>query len=357
MEQIYIIFGGASVEHDVSIVTALQTYNALKDKYKLALIYLTNENQMYMVKKTTPQDYIDKTQLIKKSKQVTIFNKGLYQVNNKKLKFINKITKVINCCHGGFGEDGRLRAFMDFNQIACSSAGACASGVCMDKEFAKLVAESLDIPIVEYCVVSKFNKDLTNVENLGDNLIVKPCGLGSSIGVVKTDLKSLKEQVEKVLHLDDKVLIEREINPLIEYNCAVIRDGDNVILSEIEQPINKSDILSFEDKYISVDKTRIIPAQISKDTQNTIYNYSKRIYEYLNLEGVVRIDYLYDKTKDMIYLNEINTIPGSMAYYLFEGLGINYIKLMEIIVNNSKVKPLQTYFSSSILDNLVNIGK
>ena len=281
----------------------------------------------------------------------------MYKVIGKKLKFISNIDCAINCCHGGLGEDGSLKAIFDLNNIPCTSASMQSSSVCMDKEYAKLVAKSLDIPIVEYVVVDKYTKNVDNVKDLGESVIVKPCGLGSSIGVVKSDIEHLKENIDVVLHLDDKVLIEREINPLIEYNCAVVRDGENIILSQIEQPINKSDILSFEDKYISVDKTRIIPADISKDKQDLIYDYTKRVYQHLNLNGVVRIDYLYDQNNDTIYLNEINTIPGSLAYYLFEGLGITYIKLMEILINNATTKPLQPYFSSTILENLKKIGK
>ena len=345
------------MEHDVSIVTALQTYNELKDKYNVGLLYCTKDNLIYQVDKTAPADYIDKEALLRKAKQATIFNKCLYRVTSKKLKFICSVDCVVNCCHGGVGEDGTLKGVFDFNNIPCTSASMQSSAVSMDKEYAKLLAQSLDIPIVEYVVLDKYNKNLQDVKLLGDNLIVKPCGLGSSIGVVKSNIEHLSENVEVVLHLDNKVLIEREINPLIEYNCAAVRDGDNIILSQIEQPVNKSDILSFEDKYISVDKTRIIPAGISKDKQDIIYDYTKRIYDHLGLSGVVRIDYLYDQNSDTIYLNEINTIPGSLAYYLFEGLGITYIKLVEILVNNATIKPHQPYFSSTILENLKNIGK
>ena len=358
MKRLHIIFGGASVEHDVSIVTALQTYNTLKDKYKITLLYCSKDNDIYVTTKTTPADYIDKEQLLKKSVKVAIFNKGLYKVCGKKLKLIESIDCVLNCCHGGVGEDGSLRAVLDFNQIPCTSAGATSSGVCMDKEFANLVAQSIDIPVVEYMAVSENGKiDLEKAQNLGNNLIVKPCGLGSSIGVVKSDITCLQENIDVVLHLDNKVLVEREISPLVEYNCAVVRDGENLIVSQIEQPINRNDILSFEDKYISVDKTRILPAQIDSEKESLIYDYTKRIYNYLNLNGVVRIDYLYDQSNDTIYLNEINTIPGSLSYYLFEGLGITYTKLMDIIINNSSVKPLQPYFASTILENLKQIGK
>lgn len=357
MKNLHIIFGGASVEHDVSIVTGLQTYNTLKDKYNVILLYCSKENEIYISTKKLPADYMDKRLLLKQCKRVAIFNKGLYIVRGKKLKLLHNIDCIINCCHGGMGEDGELKALLDFNQIPSTSASMESSAICMDKEHAKLVAQSLDIPIVEYMVIDKYNRDISHADILGKSLIVKPCGLGSSIGVVKTDLNHLQENIDIVLHLDNKVLIEREISPLIEYNCAVVRDGDNLIISQIEQPINRSDILSFEDKYISTDKTRILPAQIKEDKQKLIYEYSKQVYQHLHLNGVVRIDYLYDKQDDKIYLNEINTIPGSMAFYLFEGVGITYIKLMDILIKNSTVKPLQPYFSSTILENLKNISK
>ena len=357
MENLYIIFGGASVEHDVSIVTALQTYNTLKHKYNITLIYCSKDNELYLTTKSTPADYIDKDALIKDAKKVTLYNKGLYLVAKKKLRFLASVERVINCCHGGIGENGSLSALLNFNNVANTSASFSASAVCMDKHITKLVANYLNIPIVKYEVLNRTIKKDIDVDMLGDNLIVKPCGLGSSIGVVRSDKEHLKENIDVVLHLDDKVLIEREISPLVEYNCAIVRDGDNLIVSQIEQPINRSDILSFEDKYINTDKTRILPADISEEKQNIIYEYTKRIYQYLDLNGVVRIDYLYDTDQDVIYLNEINTIPGSMAYYLFEGLGISYVKLMDILIKNAKVKPLQPYFNSNILTNLKEIGK
>ncbi len=357
MESLHIIFGGASVEHDVSIITALQTYNALKEKYNITLIYCSKDNKLYITNKTLPEDYIEKDNLVKKLKEITIFNTGVYKVCKNKLKFLHKIKLILNCCHGGMGEDGRLNALFEFNSIPYTNSSTLPSAICMDKEFAKLVAKSLDIPIVDYFVVNKYSQNLTQAKKLGENLIVKPCGLGSSIGVVKCRQEKLKENIDIILHFDNKVLIEREISPLIEYNCAVVADGENIILSQIEQPLNKSDILSFEDKYISSEQMRILPAELDEDISSKIYDYSKKIYQHLDLNGVVRIDFLYDKNENMLYFNEANTIPGSLAYYLFEGLGISYIKFMEILIKNAKLNTLQPYFSTNILENLKNIGK
>lgn len=358
MKKVHIIFGGASVEHDVSIVTALQVANALKGKYEIGLIYISKENKFYLSKKSAPADYIDKEVLIKSSTQILIHNKAIYKCCKNKNKYLEQVDVVVNCCHGGIGEDGRLKGFLDINEIPLSSCSTLSAELCMDKEATKLIAKSVNIPVVEYICLNKFDFSvLEDAKKLGENLIVKPCGLGSSIGVVKSGIENLKENIEMVLTLDEKVLIEREIQPLVEFNCAVIRDGEELILSQIEQPINKNEILSFEDKYLQVEKTRILPAEISEDLQQTIYSYTKKIYEYLGLNGVVRVDYLFDTKNNVVYLNEVNTVPGSLAYYLFEGIGIDYVRLLEILIKNARVKPLQTYFSSNILNNLKEIGK
>lgn len=358
MEKIHVIFGGASVEHDVSIVTALQVANALKGKYDVGLIYISKDNRFFLSKKFAPADYIDKDELVKNSVEVSLRKKALYRVCKKKDKFLEGVCVVVNCCHGGIGEDGRLRGLLDINEIPVSSCSTISAEMCMDKEVTKLVGESIGIPIVDYVCLNRLDDaSLEKAKHLGENLIVKPCGLGSSIGVVKSTPNTLRADIEMVLSLDDKALVEREITPLIEFNCAVVRDGDELMLSEIEQPVNKSEILSFEDKYLNTEKARILPAQIDENLQQTIYSYTKKIYSHLGLSGVVRMDYLYDAENNIVYLNEVNTIPGSLAYYLFEGIGLNYVKLLEILIKNAKVKPLQTYFSSNILNKLKEIGK
>lgn len=357
MEKIHIVFGGASVEHDVSIVTALQVAGAIKGKYEVGLVYIAKDNRFFLSKKYTPADYIDKDELLKNSIEVKFGRKSLYKLGKKKDKFLEPVNVVINCCHGGIGEDGRLAGLLEINEIPVSSCDTRSAEACMDKEITKLLAKSVGIPIVDYvCVNDCSPQSISKAKGLGD-LVVKPCGLGSSIGVMKSDFDSLKDSVEMVLSLDDKALIEREISPLIEYNCAVVRDGNELILSQIEQPINKSEILSFEDKYLNTEKARILPAEIDEDMQQTIYSYTKKIYQYLGLNGVVRVDYLFDANKNTIYLNEVNTVPGSLAYYLFEGIGLDYLRLLEILIKNARVLPLQTYFSSNILNNLKEIGK
>lgn len=356
MKKIHIVFGGASVEHDVSIVTALQAAGALRGKYEVGLVYISKDNRFFLSKKHAPADYIDKDELLKCSTEVHFGKRALYKVGRKKDKFLEPVDVVINCCHGGIGEDGRLAGLMEINEIPVSSCDTRSAEACMDKEITKLLADSIGIPIVEYACLSDFSPEsLARAGRLGEHLIVKPCGLGSSIGVMRSNQTDLKNSVEMVLSLDTKALVEREIEPLVEYNCAALRDGDELILSEIEQPINKNEILSFEDKYLNTEKSRILPAQIDENIQQIIYSYTKKIYNYLGLNGVVRVDYLFDG--NTIYLNEVNTIPGSLAYYLFEGIGLDYIRLLEILAKNARVKPLQTYFSSNILNNLKEIGK
>ena len=140
---------------------------------------------------------------------------------------------------------------------------------------------------------------------------------------------------------------------MVEYNQAAIKTQDGLLLSAIEQPITKHQVLTFSDKYTSggKGKDRTIPANITPELEEEIINNTKQVYEKLNLNGVVRIDYIFDKTNNKLYFNEVNTIPGSMAYYLFEPVGIDYISLVELLVENCTNPKKYTYFKTNILND------
>ena len=155
--------------------------------------------------------------------------------------------------------------------------------------------------------------------------------------------------------MNDDALVEERIVDLIEYNQACFIDNNELILSAIEQPLTKSEFLTFADKYEHSSKEkgsdRVIPAKISKKLALEISAYTKKIYSFLNMSGVVRIDYIFDNKTKKLYFNEINTIPGSMAYYLFEPVGIDYITLIEKLVVNAVEVKKSIYFDTHILIN------
>lgn len=352
MKKIAIIFGGASVEHDVSVLTGLQAIENLKEKYIIVPIYLSLNNKFYVTKFLKPKDYEDKNNVLKKSQQICFFDGKIYKACKNKLKKYEEVDAVLNCCHGGIGENGMLKAFMDINNIKLSSAGTFASGVCMNKYITKLLVESLQIPVVKSVLINSNNiqQKINKIcEEFSDNLIIKPNCLGSSIGVFKTNKSNLKSDIEKVLHIDKTALVEECVENLEEINCAVLKNNDELCVSLIEKVSASKDFLSFEDKYCKKESIREIPAKIDEDLKELIYSYSKTIYRELDLDGVIRIDYLYDSVNKKLYMNEVNTVPGSLAFYLYQGLGIDYTMMAEILLKNASFIEKQTYFDSDIL--------
>ena len=344
MKKVGIIFGGASVEHDISIITALQCNQMIKYSFDTKLIYLSHENEFFFVPKDVrPIDFV---RLPKHAKRV------------KNMKF--GVDTIINCCHGGAGEGGQLSAMFKVLGIHYTNADCLPSAIAMDKMITKLALKSTHIKTLS----AKTYLCLPDEEDLAKialPVIVKPRSLGSSIGVVRCDdVGELCRAIETALMYDRACIVEKCVEPLVEYNCAVYQRGDTYIVSEIEQPIKHDNTLSFADKYLSNGQkgmkgsSRILPAKIDPKLREKIEDWTVTAYKTLGLKGVVRVDFLFDSKAKRLYLNEINTIPGSLAFYLFEPLGITYIELVKDLVNecqnmrdnDNKI----TRFDSQILD-------
>lgn len=351
MRKIIVIFGGASVEHDVSIVTGLQAVHVLSEDMEVLPIYLGLDNRFYLTQKRKPTDFFDKDSVVKASIEVTFFDGTLYKVKKDKLVKFMDFDYVINCCHGGVGENGELMAYFQLNKVKCSSSSTLSSEICMNKFLTKVLMKAYNIPVVEGVLLREENLEekLEEIqEKLSENLIVKPNSLGSSIGVIKTQKNNLREEVLKVLNLDKEVLVENCVEDMCELNCSAYKRGEEIILSQIERVGDKKTVLSFDDKYCSDTSKREIPANIPKSLQEEICFYTKKVYNLLDMSGVVRLDFMYNETAKKLYLNEINTIPGSLAYYLYQGKGITYSMLCEDIMQKNEEKK-QTYFESQIL--------
>ena len=227
---------------------------------------------------------------------------------------------VINCTHGYNGEDGSISGLIKLCNIPFASPDNFTSSFSLDKEFTKIVLKGIGIKTLSYKILTRQEFETDNIsclKNLGKityPIIIKPARLGSSIGITTAnDFKELLSCVEKSFKFDDKLLIEPLLLGFTEINCAVYK-GEKLHISELEKPISKEQILSFADKYEG-DGQREFPAKIDKSIALKIKNISKKVYTLLNFTGVIRIDYIVKDNE--IYLNEINTIPGSMAYYLF----------------------------------------
>ncbi len=369
--KVALIFGGRSVESDISVITAIQAYKHLDAKlYDVEPIFLY-DGDFYMGGMRTISDFSPFE--AHRHEKTLLYSGGFYSVKRGKLKKVFAPDVALICCHGGEGENGTLQGMLDFYSIPHTSADMLPSAICMDKGVSKEFFDNMLLNVVPYSVVYKGDyirrkEDTIRYlgETLGYPLIVKPARLGSSIGISTADgADELEYAMDVACEFDDKIVIEQKLTEFVEVNCAAFRDENgDIILSETETPLSAHDVLTFEDKYVSRGKIggggRVMPADIGA-LNEVVKNNTKRIYDALELEGVVRVDYLADKERNKVYINEINTVPGSLAYYLFEGMGISYEELLRWMISRAmkKEKTIKQSFSSGVLENfrMGTVGK
>jgi D-alanine-D-alanine ligase len=289
------------------------------------------------------------------TKKEVIFSAGGLFFKGPFLKKICDVEGVINCCHGGVGENGDLSSFFEVNGIKVTSANSLSSHIAMDKNFCKQILRDI-VPTIKGIEVTPKNF-LEAVEQIktefSDSIIVKPNALGSSIGVKACTKENLTDQIKAIFELNDTALVEERVENIREFNQACYKKDENLVLSAIEEPKAKNHILTFADKYENSSKgkgtDRTIPAKISADLENQIIDYTQKIYSTLKMNGVARIDYIFDADTNQLYFNEINTIPGSMAFYLYEPVSIDYITLIEDLISNSADVKKFSYLDTGVL--------
>ena len=354
MKNIAVFFGGESIEHEVSIITGTLTVNSLDaEKYNGIPIYCSHDGVWYTGERLKDIDGYKKLDE-KKLTRVTILagDNKLYIVQGKKLKFLTEIAVAINCMHGERGEDGSLCGFLNLCKIPVASPDMFASSVAISKINTKKFLQGIRIKTLPYKAVSSLNDINGVLESMSFPLIVKPdCG-GSSIGMsIARTSGELHKGILYALRFGERVIIEPFITDFIEINCACYLKDNDICVSECEQPIKRSEILSFDDKYC--EGARIFPARISPELSKKIKSITKKVYQNLNCHGVVRIDYIV--FNNQVYLNEINSVPGSLSYYLFSETLKGYSELLTswIIQAERKMAKSQTFikkFNSSILN-------
>ena len=354
-----VFFGGKSVEHEVSIISALQVIENLdKQKYDIVPVYISKDNKFYSSEFLNDINrYKDLDEIVRLSDEVYFTHENGKLLVNKKdgvfKKILFKIDIVFPVVHGLNVEDGTLEGFLEMYNIPYVGCDVCSSAVGMNKIIFKKVLESSNIPVVEYDTlnISEFEQDSRKAfEKIKDKLslpiIVKPANLGSSVGIeIIKDEKEFVPKMQQVFEFCENVLIERCITNLREINCSVVGDFSSQEVSVLEEPIKEDEILSYKDKYLGNGKggklskmgrkssgmaslTRKIPAQLNKDQEDEIYNLAKNTFKLLNCEGISRIDFIIDGDNNKIYVNEINTIPGSLSFYLWEPKGVKFSELL-----------------------------
>ena len=312
---VLVIFGGNSNENEISVITGTMAINVLKSGgYEVVPFYISQSGKSYTGEKLADISSF-KGGGYKSNPQAIIGLGGIYALNKrqKPKKFI-KIDVALNCCHGGCGEGGGVSGACTVAGIPLASADVFESSLFMDKYLTKLILCSLGVKTADYAYV----KSMVDLDSCGNMpqfpVIVKPVSLGSSIGVEKAEtLEQLKESVECALIYDRAVIVEKYLSNRREINCAAYFYRDEVIASDCEEAFTGGDILSFDDKYCGGGKS-VMPADIPRDMSQLIKNTAKTVYSKLNMRGIVRFDFILSEGE--VYLSEVNTVPGSLSYYL-----------------------------------------
>lgn len=325
-KNVAVIFGGRSCENEISIITGAMTANLLDtERYEVYPVYIAQSGEMYAGKELQDTDSFRGANYQKKADRAAFLGNTLYAVRRRKLHPLAKIDCAINCCHGMGGEDGAVAALLDMNGIADASPDMAASALFMDKALTKLAAKALGVRTLPYFRISEAEYKKRGAfavrcieERLGYPVIVKPARQGSSIGIaVAEDRARLLAAIEAAFHYDTLLIAEKYLSERREINCACYKNGDELVVSCCEEPKTSHKFLTFGDKYLDGGKENKsdFPAKISKASAELVQGYTKLLYRRLNLRGVVRADFLLSGNE--VYFNEMNTVPGSLAWYLF----------------------------------------
>lgn len=361
--RVAVLFGGKSVEHEVSVISGIQAIMSMDtEKYDITPVYLTKKNEMYVGEEIgNIESYKDIPKLLSSSKRVIMVNKEgrikLTAFPQRKFAkgFSVEIDVAFPIVHGTNVEDGALQGYLKTIGIPFVGCDVTASAVGMDKYIMKAILKENDVPVLPAKLYTAsdyadMNRLISDIEiSFGYPVIIKPVNLGSSVGIsVAKSRTELTASLDDAFRYSSNVLAEHAISKLREINCAVIGDENEAEASECEEPMHSKDILSYADKYESGGKSggskgmagvsRKIPAELSDKERKNIRDMAVKAFKALRCAGVARIDFMIDEDNGKLYFNEINTIPGSLAFYLFEPIGIPYKELLTRLIESALMR-------------------
>ena len=381
-----VFFGGKSTEHEISCISANQVLHALDvAKYDVLPIYISKNNEFYTSDElfdlanyssfiNNPSEKLTKVSIYKDGNKVIVKPiKGLLG----KVKYIDVAFPVV---HGTNVEDGSLAGFIQMLDIPYTSCDVLGGAVGQDKAVMKNIFKAEGIPMVEHFVVygydfeDKYQDYFKRANKISYPLIAKPANLGSSVGIqVIKDKSEFNSKIEECLTFDEKVVVEKMIKNLKEVNISVMGSIEKAETSVIEEVTNG--FLDYDKKYRGGAKgskkmptkasksgskgmastARKVPADITKLQQKSIEEIALKVFRILNANGCVRIDFMIDKKTNKVYCNEINTIPGSLAFYLWKEKGIGFDSECDMLIQNAlrrfaKKEKITYSFDTNILD-------
>ncbi len=372
--KVAVIYGSRTCEHDVSIVSALQAMDNLdKNEYEIVPVYIARDGQWYtgrLLRNITfysafkPELVTHVAPVMSEDGKLTLMPvtsiaphgfKGMVKVLMSNMNLgedtVEKCDVVLPVMHGMNGEDGTLQGLLELFNVPYTSTGVLGSALGMDKIAMKQFFRGCGLPVVDgmWFARSEWNKNHEEVLNRVESscpypVYVKPANLGSSIGISRAiDRQSLIKAIETAVEYDRRILVERGIEKPVEINCSALRIKGEVRASLCEMPASWEEFLTFDDKYLRGSKSgkgqgmeslaRKVPAPISDELTQRIQQMTTQVYNAMDCKGVVRIDYMLDG--DELYINEINIIPGSLAFYLWEPLGISFKEMLDCMIEDA----------------------
>lgn len=362
-----VIFGGESVEHEVSVISAMQAMNKLdQDKYDIIPIYITKDREWYTGEMLKDIEVYQDLSLIKKyGKNVVLYYRnGAFVLQKKSFpkSIVTDIDIVLPIVHGTNVEDGGLQGYLQTVGVPFVGSDVYASVVGQDKVFMKDIWKNANLPMTNYVwfydIDYKQDSEsvLEKVEKLDYPVIVKPASTGSSVGIsVCSNREELVDAIDDAIQYDKKILVEEVVQNLKEVNIAVMGNYERQKVSEIEEVLSGHKFLTYADKYVGGGKGKLkgvkapmkttskgmasanrkLPTDLPDKLRKEVEEIAVEAFKVLGSSGNSRIDFLIDEKTNKVYINEINSIPGSLAFYLWEAKGVDF---------------------SSVLDEMINIG-
>lgn len=351
-----VFFGGRSTEHEISVISASQAMAAIdRQRYDVTPIYISKQGRWYTGSALLDiANYRNTDRLLAQCQEVymrpTYGDYNLYRT--KKPMFgsdiLTRIDVVIPVLHGSNGEDGIFEGVLQTIGIPFAGCDTLSSANGMDKITMKMILQASGVPVVPYVWFTdkqwfaQRDELITDIEaQIGYPVIVKPANLGSSVGIGRAlDREQLLDKVADAERYSSRIIVEHMVEQLQEINCSVLGDADDYRTSVLEEPIKSGEILSYQDKYMGGTKgakgmqasQKRIPADLPDETTKRIQYLAGETFRVLGCHGVSRVDVIVDRSNDEIYVNEINTIPGSLSFYLWEASGITFPALMDRLV-------------------------
>ncbi|GHV06761.1 D-alanine--D-alanine ligase [Clostridia bacterium] len=344
-----VFLGGRSVEHEVSIISAMQAIAALDaERYNPVPVYITKDGRLYSGKDfTSISAFRDIPALLKKGYPVVLTNSGNGTVMSRyPAKFGTKETPLhvaLPVVHGTYSEDGTVAGLCEAVALPYAGCDVLSAALSMNKHAAKAVLRASGLPVLDGILLNSAKHSDNTPEIIEKSfeypMIVKPADLGSSVGISKvSDRKALRDALELAFKFTLNVLIEPCLNPMKEVNCAVLGDWESARASVCERPFSGDEFLSYQDKYLSGGKTnsgkgmgsggRELPAKLSAEITKRVQELSVAAFNALGCSGCARVDCMIDGD-GQIYINELNTIPGSLSFYLWEASGLSFSALLD----------------------------